>query len=55
MKKMIVDTRGMGTAYPSREVEYSIAPICSGIHVAQSFVFCVVVCESLFVSFSVFL
>jgi hypothetical protein len=38
-------TSGAGTTYPSRAPEFT--PDCSGNHVAQTLVFCVVYCRSL--------
>ena len=36
-------TSGVGTAHPSRAPEFT--PIFSGVHVAQSLVFCVIFCS----------
>ena len=38
-----------GTAYPSEAHEFT--PVFSGIRVARSLIFCVVLCRSLFVLF----
>jgi hypothetical protein len=43
-------TSGTGTAYHSGTTEFT--PRLSGVHVAQSLVFCVVFCRSLFVLLS---
>ena len=45
-------TSGAGTAYPARTPEFT--PVFSGIRDAQSLVFCVMFCRSLFVLLSFF-